>query len=123
MSISTTEHYDHLFKILLVGDSAVGKSCLLMRFTTERFEEDTASTIGHTKDDWTCMNLCVCSGVDFKIKFLNLNSERLKLTIWDTAGQERFRTLTSSYYRGAHGIIFGAIPHDRCRIKCVMCSV
>lgn len=46
------------------------------------------------------------TGVDFKIKFLNVNSERLKLTIWDTAGQERFRTLTSSYYRGAHGIIF-----------------
>ena len=46
MAVSATEHYDHLFKILLVGDSAVGKSCLLMRFTTERFQDDTASTIG-----------------------------------------------------------------------------
>ena len=46
-------------------------------------------------------------GVDFKLKFMDINNKRIKLTIWDTAGQERFRTLTSSYYRGAQGIIFG----------------
>lgn len=82
--------YDYLFKVLLVGDSAVGKSCLLMRFTADRFDEVTTSTIG----------------VDFRVKYLTLGGRRVKLTVWDTAGQERFRTLTSSYYRGAQGIIF-----------------
>lgn len=45
--------------------------------------------------------------MDFKLKYVNINDKNVKLTIWDTAGQERFRTLTSSYYRGAHGIVFG----------------
>lgn len=81
--------YDHLFKLLLVGDSGVGKSSLLLRFTTDRFDPEQGSTIG----------------VDFKLKLMDSAGKRLKLTIWDTAGQERFRTLTSSYYRGAHGII------------------
>jgi len=90
MAFQPGESYDLLLKVLLVGDSAVGKSCLLMRFTTDRFDEHAASTIG----------------VDFKIKYVTLNGQKLKLTIWDTAGQERFRTLTSSYYRGAQGIIF-----------------
>ncbi|CAI5497201.1 unnamed protein product [Closterium sp. NIES-64] len=82
-----SEH-DHLFKLLLVGDSGVGKSCLLLRFTTDTFD-DLSPTIG----------------VDFKLKSVTVNGKRIKLTIWDTAGQERFRTLTSSYYRGAQGII------------------
>ncbi|CAD7701353.1 unnamed protein product [Ostreobium quekettii] len=90
MALQAGDSYDLLFKVLLVGDSAVGKSCLLMRFTTDRFDEHAASTIG----------------VDFKIKYVTLKGQKLKLTIWDTAGQERFRTLTSSYYRGAQGIIF-----------------
>ncbi|KAI3472026.1 hypothetical protein Pfo_029781 [Paulownia fortunei] len=81
-------NYDLSFKILLVGDSAVGKSSLLVSF------------ISNVVDD-----LSPTIGVDFKIKFLTVGEKRLKLTIWDTAGQERFRTLTSSYYRGAHGII------------------
>jgi Ras-related protein Rab-18 len=76
-------------QILLVGDSGVGKSSLLLRFATGGFEE-MAPTIG----------------VDFKAKVIQLNNKKVKLTIWDTAGQERFRTLTSSYYRGAQGIIF-----------------
>eukprot|EP00879_Flechtneria_rotunda_P003109 GHRR01003330.1.p1 GENE.GHRR01003330.1~~GHRR01003330.1.p1 ORF type:complete len:205 (+),score=51.42 GHRR01003330.1:70-684(+) len=86
----SADPYDHLFKVLLVGDSAVGKSCLLMRFTADRFDDVTTSTIG----------------VDFRVKYLTLNGKRVKLAVWDTAGQERFRTLTSSYYRGAQGIIF-----------------
>ncbi|WIA30715.1 hypothetical protein OEZ86_000783 [Tetradesmus obliquus] len=86
----TADNYDHLFKVLLVGDSAVGKSCLLMRFTADRFDEVTTSTIG----------------VDFRVKYLDVEGKRIKLAVWDTAGQERFRTLTSSYYRGAQGIIF-----------------
>ncbi|KZV15220.1 hypothetical protein F511_28569 [Dorcoceras hygrometricum] len=81
-------NYDLSFKILLIGDSAVGKSSLLVSFISN-VVDDLAPTIG----------------VDFKIKFLTVGGKRLKLTIWDTAGQERFRTLTSSYYRGAQGII------------------
>ncbi|KAJ4978899.1 hypothetical protein NE237_009679 [Protea cynaroides] len=80
--------YDYSFKILLIGDSGVGKSSLLVSFMSNPVE-DLTPTIG----------------VDFKIKQLAVGGKRLKLTIWDTAGQERFRTLTSSYYRGAQGII------------------
>lgn len=80
--------FDYLFKLLLIGDSGVGKSSLLLSFTSETFE-DLSPTIG----------------VDFKVKYVTLGGKRLKLAIWDTAGQERFRTLTSSYYRGAQGII------------------
>lgn len=85
---SNTSNYDLSFKILLIGDSAVGKSSLLVSF------------ISNSVDD-----LSPTIGVDFKIKMLTVGGKKLKLTIWDTAGQERFRTLTSSYYRGAQGII------------------
>ncbi|KJE91151.1 GTP-binding protein yptV3 [Capsaspora owczarzaki ATCC 30864] len=78
------------FKLLLVGESNTGKSSLIMRFTDNVFDEDLSATIG----------------VDFKVKQMFLNDTTIKLTIWDTAGQERFRTLTSSFYRGAHGVIF-----------------
>lgn len=81
--------YDYLFKLLLIGDSGVGKSCLLLRFADDTYTNDYISTIG----------------VDFKIKTVELDGKTVKLQIWDTAGQERFRTITSSYYRGAHGII------------------
>ncbi|KAJ1721484.1 Ras- protein Rab-18 [Coemansia erecta] len=79
------------FKILIVGDSGVGKSSILLRFTDDHFlpPEETSATIG----------------VDFKVKMYDVDDQRYKLTIWDTAGQERFRTLTSSYYRGAQGVI------------------
>ncbi|KAJ3381335.1 Ras- protein Rab-18-B [Lobulomyces angularis] len=79
------------FKILMIGDSGTGKSSLLLRFTDDKYlpQDQTKSTIG----------------VDFKLKILTINGKNYKLTIWDTAGQERFRTLTSSYYKGAQGVI------------------
>ncbi|GAA6064268.1 hypothetical protein JCM10212_001652 [Sporobolomyces blumeae] len=78
-------------KLLVIGASSVGKSSLLLRFTDETFlsPEETSATIG----------------VDFKVKVVERKNRRWKLSIWDTAGQERFRTLTSSYYRGAQGVI------------------
>jgi len=83
------QDYDYLFKILLVGESGIGKSCLLLRFADDAFTDAFISTIG----------------VDFKIKTVDINSKCVKLQIWDTAGQERFRTITTTYYRGAHGVI------------------
>ncbi|CAN6475599.1 unnamed protein product [Victoria cruziana] len=84
-----SNEYDYLFKLLLIGDSSVGKSCLLLRFADDSYVDSYISTIG----------------VDFKIRTMELDGKTIKLQIWDTAGQERFRTITSSYYRGAHGII------------------
>ncbi|XP_022750927.1 ras-related protein RABC1-like [Durio zibethinus] len=85
---SKQTEFDYLFKFLMIGDSGVGKSSLLLSFTSDTFEE-----------------LSPTIGVDFKVKYVNAGGKNLKLAIWDTAGQERFRTLTSSYYRGAQGII------------------
>ncbi|XP_042331365.1 ras-related protein Rab-18-B-like [Sceloporus undulatus] len=76
-------------KLLLIGDSSVGKSSLLLRFTEDQFEPYLNPTIG----------------VDFKVKKMVVGDLPLQLAIWDTAGQERFRTLTPSYYRGAQGVI------------------
>lgn len=116
-----SREFDHLFKLLIIGDSGewarppieqlpsdyrhissdlvtnflsfyilgVGKSCLLLRFADNTFSGSYITTIG----------------VDFKIRTLEINGERVKLQIWDTAGQERFRTITSTYYRGTHGVI------------------
>ncbi|EKE39614.1 hypothetical protein ENUP19_0097G0006 [Entamoeba nuttalli] len=83
------EEKDYLFKLLLIGDSGVGKSCLLLRFADDTYTDTHIATIG----------------VDFKIKTVQIDGKNIKLQIWDTAGQERFRTITSSYYRGAQGII------------------
>ena len=79
---------DVLYKILLIGDSGVGKTSVILRFTKNIFKEEFLNSIG----------------VDFKSKDLNIDGQKVKLQIWDTAGQERFRTITASYYRGAHAI-------------------
>jgi len=86
---SKPKNYDHLFKLLLIGDSAVGKTCILFRFSDDAFNTSFISTIG----------------IDFKIKTVDIDGKRVKLQIWDTAGQERFHTITTSYYRGANGIM------------------
>lgn len=76
-------------KLLIIGESGVGKSSLLLRFTEDNFDPEQTLTIG----------------VDFKTKKLTIDGNTVKLAIWDTAGQERFRTLTPSYYRDAQGAI------------------
>jgi len=78
-------------KLLLIGNSSVGKSSLLLRFSDEQWlpEDESSATIG----------------VDFRVHKMEVKGKKVKLSIWDTAGQERFRTITSSYYRGAQGII------------------
>ena len=81
--------YDLLFKLLLIGDSGVGKTCILFRFSDDAFNTTFISTIG----------------IDFKLKTIELNGKIIKLQIWDTAGQERFHTITTAYYRGALGVM------------------
>jgi len=81
--------YDYLFKLLLIGDSGVGKTCVLFRFSEDAFNTTFISTIG----------------IDFKIRTIEMDNKKIKLQIWDTAGQERFRTITTAYYRGAMGIM------------------
>jgi len=89
LNMAMKRDYDYLFKLVLIGDSGVGKSCLLLRFADDSFTDSYISTIG----------------VDFRFRTVNIENKTVKLQIWDTAGQERFRTITSAYYRGAHGII------------------
>eukprot|EP00124_Ichthyophonus_hoferi_P004641 Ihof_evm4s537 gene=Ihof_evmTU4s537 len=85
----TTKAYDYLFKLLLIGDSGVGKTCVLFRFSDDQYNATFISTIG----------------IDFKIRTIEMDGKKIKLQIWDTAGQERFRTITTAYYRGAMGIM------------------
>ena len=80
---------DYIFKVLIIGDSSVGKSNLLLRFSDNIFHDTFLPTIG----------------VDFKIRNVLINNKNIKLNIWDTAGQERFKTITSAYYKGSHGVI------------------
>eukprot|EP00096_Caligus_rogercresseyi_P010326 TRINITY_DN3719_c0_g1_i1.p1 TRINITY_DN3719_c0_g1~~TRINITY_DN3719_c0_g1_i1.p1 ORF type:complete len:243 (+),score=36.44 TRINITY_DN3719_c0_g1_i1:87-815(+) len=87
--ISLMEDYKYLFKVVLVGNAGVGKTCLVRQFTQGMFPPGQGATIG----------------VDFMIKTLEIQGEKIKLQIWDTAGQERFRSITQSYYRSAHALI------------------
>ena len=84
-----SQDYDYLFKVLLLGDSDVGKSSLILRYTEETFNSKLVNSIG----------------VDFKMKKKEIDGKIIKVQIWDTAGHERFRSITYSYYRGANAII------------------
>eukprot|EP00736_Rhodelphis_marinus_P007197 Rmarinus@m.15809 len=83
------EKYDYLLKLIVIGDTGAGKSCLLYHFIENRFKTGSNHTIG----------------VEFGSKILEVGGHELKLQIWDTAGQERFRSVTRSYYRGATGCL------------------
>jgi len=87
---SYMETPDFLFKIVIIGNSAVGKSSLLRTFSENHWDQVFTPTIG----------------VDFKIKTFHIGGKSVKLQIWDTAGQERFKSICRSYYKGSHGIIF-----------------
>ncbi|MEW5302028.1 MAG: hypothetical protein WDW38_008657 [Sanguina aurantia] len=83
------DDYDYLFKVVLIGDSGVGKSNLLSRFTRNEFSLESKSTIG----------------VEFATRSIQVDNKTIKAQIWDTAGQERYRAITSAYYRGAVGAL------------------
>ncbi|XP_020104017.1 ras-related protein Rab11D-like [Ananas comosus] len=83
------EKIDYVFKVVLIGDSAVGKSQILARFARNEFSLDSKATIG----------------VEFQTRTLQIQQKRIKAQIWDTAGQERYRAVTSAYYRGAVGAL------------------
>ncbi|XP_022067591.1 ras-related protein Rab-15-like [Acanthochromis polyacanthus] len=84
------KQYDILFRLIMLGDSGVGKTCMLRRFTESEFDPSHISTIG----------------VDFKMKTVEIDGVKVRVQIWDTAGQERYQTITKQYYRRAQGIIF-----------------
>jgi len=81
--------YAYLFKYIIIGDTGVGKSCLLLQFTDKRFQQVHDLTIG----------------VEFGARMITIDNKQIKLQIWDTAGQESFRSITRSYYRGAAGAL------------------
>lgn len=89
MNNTTDQHFDYMFKILIIGNSSVGKTSFLFRYADDSFTSAFVSTVG----------------IDFKVKTVIRREKRMKLQIWDTAGQERYRTITTAYYRGAMGFI------------------
>ena len=98
MTIRAKEAYDILAKLIIIGDSGVGKTNLILNFVDEPFKENYVATIG----------------VDFKAKTLSIDDKRLKLQIWDTAGQDKYKTITKNYYRNSQGvlIVFGIDSRD-----------
>ena len=88
--MSANTEADLVYKILLLGDSEVGKSCFLMRYSDNVFVDNYITTIG----------------LDYKLKYVQLESgEMIKVQLWDTAGQDRYRTIAKNYYKGSHGIL------------------
>ncbi|XP_026007871.1 ras-related protein Rab-15-like isoform X1 [Astatotilapia calliptera] len=95
------KQYDFLFRLLMLGDSGVGKTCMLRRFTESDFDTAHISTIG----------------IDFKMKTLEVDGTKVRVQIWDTAGQERYQTITKQYYRRAQGVIFVYDVTDKLSFK------
>ena len=88
--MSTSNEVEFVFKILLLGDSEVGKSCFLMRYSDNVFVENNITTIG----------------LDYKLKSVKLDSGKtIKVQLWDTAGQDKYRTIAKNYFKGSHGIL------------------
>jgi len=81
--------YDHTLKLLMLGDTCVGKSSLVLRFTDDDYNPNFLPTLG----------------IDYKTKTVGIGDKPVKLQVWDTAGQERFKTITTAYYRTANGVI------------------
>jgi small GTP-binding protein len=94
---SSSDKTDYTFKILTIGESGVGKTCLLLRYTDNKFIKNYLTTIG----------------IDFKVKLISIHGKSVKLKIWDTAGQERFRNITQQYYKGSDGIVLVYDVTDR----------
>jgi small GTP-binding protein len=94
---SVAEKTDFTFKILTIGESGVGKTCILLRYSDDKFMKNHLTTIG----------------IDYKAKVINLSGKSIKLKIWDTAGQDRFRNITQQYYKGADGIVLVYDVTDR----------
>ena len=99
--MSIDESYDHLVKVLMIGESGVGKTCLIQRFFKSEFSLHHLSTIA----------------IDFKLKTINVDNSKIKLQIWDTAGQERFKGMTTSFFRGSDGIIISYSVADENSFK------
>ena len=95
--MNATDRNELTLKILTVGESGVGKTCLLMRYTDNKFIKNHLTTIG----------------IDYKAKSININNRQVRLKIWDTAGQERFRNITQQYYKNADGILLIYDVSDR----------
>ena len=101
---SRDDEYDYLFKVVLIGDSGVGKSNLLSRFTRNEFNLESKSTIG----------------VEFATRSITVEGKTIKAQIWDTAGQERYRAITSAYYRGAVGAL---LVYDIAKVSFLIAGV
>ncbi|XP_062854545.1 ras-related protein Rab-3C isoform X1 [Trichomycterus rosablanca] len=86
---NSDQNFDYMFKLLIIGNSSVGKTSFLFRYADDSFTSAFVSTVG----------------IDFRVKTVYRNDKSIKLQIWDTAGQERYRTITTAYYRGAMGFI------------------
>lgn len=91
------ERYDFMSKLIVIGDSGVGKTNIIIKFTEEYFKENYVATIG----------------VDFKVKTIQVDDKKIRLQIWDTAGQERYKNITETYYKGAAGIVLVYAVNDR----------
>ena len=91
------QNYDYLIKLLVIGNSGVGKTNMLIKFCQNNFMTSHLTTIG----------------IDFKIKTIIIGKDKIRLQIWDTAGQQKFKTITQTYYRGAMGIVLTYSINER----------